>query len=160
MKQLAMANRVRRKPRLTLHERAQRAAASGRVIPYLACSIAGLAVAIGFISTLVDRKDFPTFGIGVWWAIVTLGTVGYGDVVPHTAWGRVLGSIVIVFGVTFISLLFATVTSYLVTTDQKAGSAAADQLLAEEDETQALLQQIVSRLSAIEANLASLKQSD
>jgi voltage-gated potassium channel Kch len=58
-----------------------------------------------------------------WWAIVTLGTVGYGDIVPTTAWGRVLGGFVIVVGVTFISLLTATVTSYFVTVDQEAEQA-------------------------------------
>jgi voltage-gated potassium channel len=143
-----------------LHERARRAAASGRVIPYLAASIAGLAVVTGFISTLVDRKDFPTFGDGIWWAIVTLGTVGYGDIVPHTAWGRVLGSIVIVFGVTFISLLFATVTSYLVASDQGEEAAAAQARQAVEGEaTRVLLQEIASRLTAIEAELASLKRT-
>ena len=52
-------------------------------------------------------SDFPTFGTGVWWAIVTLATVGYGDVVPHTAWGRVLGAVVILIGVTFLSFLTA-----------------------------------------------------
>ena len=107
-----------------------------------------IAIATGFVSTLVDRRDFPTFGDGVWWAIVTLGTVGYGDIVPHTAWGRVLGSVVIVFGVTFISLLFATVTSYLVAADQG------------EDETHLLLHEISSRLTAIEADLAALKRRD
>src|SRR5215468_9547471 len=123
----------RKRPHSSLHERARRAAASGRVIPYLAASIAALAIVIGFISTLVDRHDFPTFGVGIWWAIVTLGTVGYGDVVPHSAWGRVLGSIVIVFGVTFVSLLFATVTSYLVAADQ------------DDEATPVLLQEIASR---------------
>jgi len=37
--------------------------------------------------------------------MVTIGTVGYGDIVPHTGWGRVLGAVVIVVGVTFISFL-------------------------------------------------------
>lgn len=148
----------RRRPRLSLHERARRAAASGRVIPYLSGSIAVLAVATGFISTLVDRKDFPTFGDGIWWAIVTLGTIGYGDIVPHTAWGRVLGSIVIVFGVTFVSLLFATVTSYLVGSEQEEEAATAQARRAAADEaTRALLQEIASRLTAIEADLAGLK---
>ena len=53
--------------------------------------------------TIIDRTDFPTFGDGVWWAVVTLGTVGYGDIAPHTGWGRVLGSVVIVAGVTLRS---------------------------------------------------------
>jgi voltage-gated potassium channel len=152
-------DRRRRRPRLSLHERARRAAASGRVIPYLAASIAGLAVLTGFISTLVDRKDFPTLGDGIWWAIVTLGTVGYGDIVPHTGWGRVLGSIVIVFGVTFISLLFATVTSFLVSSDQAEAVAAQEQRDAEGDETRALLMEIASRLTAIESELASLRRT-
>jgi voltage-gated potassium channel len=117
------------------------------VIPYLAGSIGATAILIGFVSTLVDRKDFPTFGDGIWWAIVTISTVGYGDIVPHTAWGRVLGGVVIVLGVTFISLLFATVTSYLVASDQ------------DEDATYEALGEIASRLTAIEADLAALKRS-
>jgi len=121
---------------------------SGRVIPYLAGSIAILAIVIGFVSTLVDRKDFPTFGTGIWWAIVTLGTIGYGDVVPHTAWGRVLGGIVIVFGVTFVSVLFATVTSYLISTDEDR-----------DRETHELLRTIASRLDTIEAELATIKDA-
>ena len=91
--------------------RAMLAVSNRRVFPYLVGVIAFTSVATGLIAHLIDRKDFPSFGIGVWWAVVTLGTVGYGDVVPHTAWGRVLGGIVIVCGVTFISFLIAIVTS-------------------------------------------------
>jgi len=149
MKAQRMADGARgRRPSLSIHARARRAASSGHVIPYLAGAIGVTAVFVGFVSTLVDRKDFPTFGDGIWWAIVTLGTVGYGDIVPHTAWGRVLGSVVIVFGVTFISLLFATVTSYLVASDQ------------DDDATHVLLREISARLTAIEAELGELKRSD
>ncbi len=42
-----------------------------------------MGVLSGFVVTLVDHKDFPTFGTGVLWAIVTLSTVGHGDVVPR-----------------------------------------------------------------------------
>jgi voltage-gated potassium channel len=154
-----MADAARRgTPRLGLQERARRAAASGRVIPYLAGSIAVLAIVIGLVSTLVDSKDFPTFGVGIWWAIVTLGTVGYGDVVPHTAWGRVLGSVVIVFGVTFISLLFATVTSYLVGSDREAEAEAERARAVDGEQTHALLVEIAARLIAIEAQLAGLER--
>ena len=71
--------------------------------------------------TIVDEKDFPNFGIAVWWAIVTLATVGYGDVVPTTVAGRVVGSVVIILGVTFLAFLTATVTSYFVSSDQERG---------------------------------------
>src|SRR6185295_1615309 len=99
--------------------RTQQAVANRRVFPYLVGVTAVLAVVAGFVVTLVDRRDFPTFGDGVWWAIVTLGTVGYGDIVPHTAWGRVIGSLMIVFGVTFIAFLTATVTSEFVSTGEE-----------------------------------------
>ena len=113
------AQAYRPKRRSRAEERAQRAVATGRVVPYLAGMTVAVALLTGFIATLVDREDFPTFGDGIWWALVTLATVGYGDIVPHTAWGRVLGSVVIVFGITFLSFLTATVTSYFVTAQQE-----------------------------------------
>jgi voltage-gated potassium channel len=137
-------------------KRAQGAVASGRVFPYLAATTASLAVLVGLIATLIDRKDFPTFGTGVWWAIVTLGTVGYGDVVPTTPWGRVLGGFVIIVGVTFISFLTATVTSYFVAADQEAEQAREREFRAASDnETRALLRQLDSRLATIEKALRS-----
>ena len=139
---------------LDWEERARRAVASGRVFPYLAATTATLAVLVGFIATLVDRKDFPTFGAGLWWAIVTLGTVGYGDIVPTTAWGRVLGGVVIVVGVTFISFLTATVTSYFVSVDQEAEQAKEREFRAvSDDETRELLRQLDARLASIERAL-------
>jgi voltage-gated potassium channel len=133
-----------------LRRRTQRAVSTRRVFPYLALVTLAIGVGAGFLVTLVDKKDFPTFGDGVWWAIVTLGTVGYGDIVPHTAWGRVIGSIVIVFGVTFISFLTATVTSAFVAAEQQ--QARERETEAEEQQLQILIR-LEQRLSAIEAKL-------
>jgi voltage-gated potassium channel len=128
------------------------------VIPYLAGVFAVLAVATGFVATLVDREDFPTFGTGIWWSIVTLGTVGYGDVVPHTAWGRVLGSAVIIFGVTFISFLTASVTSFFLAAEQEDRAREVEVVrAAEAEETHRLLGELASRLGAIEARLDALQ---
>jgi voltage-gated potassium channel len=139
---------------LRWEERAKGAVASGRVFPYLAATTASLAILVGFIATLTDRKDFPTFGAGLWWAIVTLGTVGYGDIVPTTLWGRILGGFVIVVGITFISFLTATVTSYFVSVDQEAEQAREREFRAASDnETRELLVQLDSRLAAIERAL-------
>jgi len=136
------------------HERTKRAVANRRIFPFLLLTTAGLGTLSGFIVTLVDHKDFPTFGTGVWWAIVTLGTVGYGDVVPHTAWGRVVGSVVIIVGVTFISFLIATVTSYFVAAEEaeaaEEANAARD---AQAARSEAVLRRIEERLAAIEAKL-------
>lgn len=102
-----------------------------------------LSVASGTFAWLVDRRDFHTLGDGVWWAIVTLATVGYGDIVPTTTWGRVIGSAVIVMGVTFLAILTSTVTSYMVSASQDE----------REDDTRVILHDIVHRLDAIERAL-------
>ena len=133
-----------------LRRRAEIAVKRRRVFSYLVGVIVTASILSGLIAHLIDRKDFPTFGIGVWWAIVTLGTVGYGDVVPHTGWGRAFGSVVIIFGVTFIAFLIAVVTSMLVDADRSKVEDARD---ARDQETHALLQDIEARLTAIERRL-------
>jgi voltage-gated potassium channel len=144
----------RRRGRSWLAARTQRAVVNRRVFPYLALVTLGLGLVAGFVVTLVDRKDFPSFGDGVWWAIVTLGTVGYGDIVPHTAWGRVVGSIVIVFGVTFIAFLTATVTSAFVSAaEEQAREQERKREEATEQEMRELLRVVKTQLDAIEAKL-------
>ena len=121
---------------------------------HLAGSTAVLALAVGFLVTIIDCSDFHSLGDGVWSAVVTMGTVGYGDTVPHTGSGWILGSVVIVAGVTFITFLNATVTSPFVSADQqeltrksKVRHAASEQL------RRALLKRLLERLEAIEEKL-------
>jgi voltage-gated potassium channel len=54
------------------------------------------------------------FNSGIWWALVTLTTVGYGDVVPHSFGGRLVGVGLMLGGVLILSLLTATVASVFV----------------------------------------------
>jgi voltage-gated potassium channel len=137
-----------------IRRRAERAVARRRVLPFRILAITVLAVLTGVIARLIDRRDFHSIGDGVWWAIVTLGTVGYGDIVPHTTWGRVLGSIVIVCGVTFIAFLTATVTSLFVAVDQKEALEKIQGMGQEsDDDTRTALRAIDERLAAIEATL-------
>jgi voltage-gated potassium channel len=137
-----------------LRARMQRAVARRQVFRYLALTTLGLGVAAGLLMTVVDSKDFPTAEDGIWWAIVTLGTVGYGDIVPTTTTGRIVGSIVIVFGVTFISFLTATVTSAFVSAEQsEARATEIERDKAAEAELRGLLHEISERLAAIEAKL-------
>src|SRR5829696_6479627 len=128
-----------------------RAVASRRIFPYLALWTAMLAVGVGFLVRLIDPKDFGSVGEGIWWAIVTLGTVGYGDVVPTSPWGRVVGSAVILFGVTFLAFLTATVTSLFVSEEQREREDEARRVRdARDDEMRARLDELIDRLAAIE----------
>jgi voltage-gated potassium channel len=58
---------------------------------------------------------------GVWWAIVTMGTVGYGDKYPITTGGRIVGLILIFAGVGLMSLFTATIASIFVEKKLKEG---------------------------------------
>jgi voltage-gated potassium channel Kch len=139
--------------------------ATRRIFPLLLVVTLALALLAGFVVTLVDRQDFPTFGVGIWWAIVTLATVGYGDVVPTTTWGKVVGGATIIVGVTFLSFLTATVTSLFVSTEQDERAAEEARLraagevetraliAASEERTRELLLRLDERLAAIDAKL-------
>jgi voltage-gated potassium channel len=117
-----------------------------------------VALVAGLIVTIIDKEDFPDYGTAVWWAIVTLATVGYGDVVPHTGWGRVVGSVVIIVGVTFIAFLTAVVTSLFVEEEQKTHRAVIeDAQRAYQDETRRLLEDLSSRLSTVETLLRDMQ---
>ncbi len=70
---------------------------------------------IGFAWYELDKGTFWTrLGLGLWWAIVTITTVGYGDVVPQTFPGRLVGVCLMISGLISISLVTATVASIFV----------------------------------------------
>ena len=61
-----------------------------------------------------NGSQFADFGDAVWWAIVTVATVGYGDLVPKTFAGRMIGSVTIFSGIVLISLFTATISSVFI----------------------------------------------
>ncbi len=139
-----------------LDERMRRVVATRRIFPFLALVTIGVAFLAAFVATLVDEKDFPTFGDALWWSVVTVATVGYGDIVPTTTEGRLVGAALIIFGVTFLSFLAATVISLFVAQDQHEQAMVERHLREASDErTHALLRQIDERLDAIERRLGS-----
>jgi voltage-gated potassium channel len=66
------------------------------------------------LERLVEPETFPSFGDAVWWAITTVSTTGYGDVVPHTVPGKVVGAFVMINALALIPALTAVVTALLV----------------------------------------------
>ena len=150
--------RVAETRRSFVRTRTRRAVADRRVFPFLAFTTLTVALLAGFVVTIVDKEDFPNYGTAVWWAVVTLGTVGYGDVVPHTEWGRVVGSVVIIVGVTFIAFLTAVVTSLFVEEEQKTHrTLIEDAQRAYQDETRRVLEDVSSRLSTVETLLREMQ---
>jgi voltage-gated potassium channel len=147
-------HRVPRPRRDRFERRAERAISDRHVVRYLSGATVVLAAGAGVLVWLIDGRDFATLGDAMWWSLQTLTTVGYGDIVPHTAWGRVVGGAVMVLGVTFLSILTATITSYFVAADQAARMAAVEARRGEEAAgDDAVMREILERLTGIEAAL-------
>jgi len=72
------------------------------------------AVVIGGAAEYAAETEFETLWDGVWWAVVTVTTVGYGDLTPHTVGGRVVGIALMFVGISFLSLLTAAIASRFV----------------------------------------------
>jgi voltage-gated potassium channel Kch len=68
----------------------------------------------GFLITVLDREEYPSLGLGLWWALQTVTTVGYGDVTPSNVSGRLVGAAVMLQGIAFIAIVTAAITSTFV----------------------------------------------
>lgn len=73
----------------------------------------------GILIRLVDPSNIHSIGDGLWWAIQTVTTVGYGDVVPETAAGRLVGVVMMVTGIAFMTVTTAAVTNLFIEAARK-----------------------------------------
>ncbi len=71
-------------------------------------------VVLGYLMVLVESRhpetQFQTVGEGVYWAIVTMTTVGYGDIVPQTVLGQLLAAVVMLLGFGIIAIPTGIIT--------------------------------------------------
>jgi len=67
-------------------------------------------IAFGYIFYIVEPQ-IKTFGDGIWWALVTVTTVGYGDITPLTTLGRVVAGTLMFFGLGLIATVTAIVSA-------------------------------------------------
>jgi voltage-gated potassium channel len=99
----------------------------------------------------LDRDEYSSIWEGMWWALQTVTTVGYGDVTPTNASGKLVGVAVMLQGVAFVVIVTAAVTSTFVARAQEqrgADDAADDDLAAQHLEAQ--LDDISLRLHRLE----------
>jgi voltage-gated potassium channel len=99
----------------------------------------------GTLAWLIDRADFPSLGTGLWWALQTVTTVGYGDVTPTHTEGRVIATLVMLAGIGFLAVITASITATFV---ENARERLMDQ---GESDVVRELKEISARLAALEA---------
>lgn len=116
-------------------------------------------VAGGIVIRLLDPKDYSNIFVGMWWALQTVTTVGYGDVTPKTPFGRIVGAVIMVEAIAFLTVITAAVTSSFVErvrlkyrAEDLANEAASEQRI------EARLAVIADRLDRIEQTLDDLRR--
>jgi voltage-gated potassium channel len=107
----------------------------------------------GLLIWAVDHREFPDLGTALWWALQTVTTVGYGDVVPAQTGGRVIGAVLMLQGIATITVVAASVTAVLIEQIRRRRGVAEDPVMV------ARLEQMDARLAAIERALADRREN-
>jgi len=111
-----------------------------------------ITVLSGLLMTAVDHGGFPTLGSGLWWAVQTVTTVGYGDHVPATVGGQLLAALVMLLGIGFITVITAAITSSFISRSRLEQPLTTDGMSVAEH-----LNRIDQQLERIEAALGKLQ---
>jgi voltage-gated potassium channel len=78
-----------------------------------------IVVCAAILERLVEPETFTSMGIALWFAVSTVGTVGYGDYTPHTSSGRLVGGATILLSMALIPTITSLVVAGLVTRLQR-----------------------------------------
>jgi Ion channel len=109
-------------------------------------------------ATLVRYTDpvhFPTYWTGLWWAVTTVTTVGYGDVVPATTGGRLVAVGLMFVGIGCFAFMTAVAASAIVIGEEQQIEREESAILARMDELNARLDRIEATLSTGAADSTS-----
>ena len=110
----------------------------------------------GVLIRVVDSEEFPDLGTGMWWALQTVTTVGYGDVTPENTSGRLVGALFLLEAIAFVTIVTAVITSSFVERARQERMADIETADAVGDEQlTAQLAEITSRLERIQQTLDS-----
>jgi voltage-gated potassium channel len=131
-----------------LDRRARRRGLRPRDAAFLIVAVWLVAVIVfGIVEHFLDDRTFPTVWLGMWWALQTVTTVGYGDVVPQDSVGRAVASFLLLGGLALLSVVTATITSGFVARAQRESHQDAEaELLREIRELRARVDALGERL--------------
>jgi voltage-gated potassium channel len=111
-------------------------------------------VAGGVLMRLLDHGEYSDIWVGMWWALQTVTTVGYGDVTPKNPSGRIIAAFVMLQGIAFLAIITAAITSTFVARANKERDMAHDADEGDaEKRMEAQLEGIDQRLERLETML-------
>jgi len=136
---------------------------SSESLPVAMAMVFGIVFIFGTSTYLLEHPHNPQFAEmqdGLWWAFVTLTTVGYGDIYPVTSSGRVVAVMTMIFGVVVYSLIIANVTVFLeqYTHKQNELKKLAEQSIADKEHVSLFASEVDQAIQ--DADKASSKKSD
>lgn len=134
---------------LRVFDRAQEELLRGRIVVYAVGSSVLLVVVSGLAMLDLERNvpdaTITTIGDSLWWAVVTITTVGYGDLAPVTVGGRFIAIGVMVGGIALLGTITASLASWFL-----------ERVSSDDDQARVDARANVERLSAEIAELRSL----
>lgn len=116
-----------------------------------------------FISTAIvmraenHRHGFATYGDALWWGIVTITTVGYGDIVPQSEVGRITATVLMLTGVALLGTVAASLAS-LFRLEDKAEEESQDASVPPAASTATADADVVAEIRALRAEVAALRE--
>jgi voltage-gated potassium channel len=129
---------------------------SGIIVVFLVITVGGAAIV--WVEAPVPGSNIKNGGDAVWYAIVTISTVGYGDFFPITAPGRVIGSIMIVVGVGIFSVLTGYISTQFLARHRHGPTEVENMLHRMETSLEAQRQQAAADRAALEQQIAALRE--
>src|SRR3954452_16309354 len=108
-------------------------------------------VVFGVVERLVDPGTFDNVWLGMWWAIQTVTTVGYGDVVPGSTAGKVIGSFLMLGGLSLFAVVTGAITSAFVAQRQK-------DMAPDDDAVGHRLEELAAKLDDVRADIARFER--
>jgi voltage-gated potassium channel len=137
-----------------LHEPPSVGLGTAVIVSATAVVVAGSGVAMW----LLDHDEYPNVGVAMWWAAQTVTTVGYGDVSPSNPSGRILGVFVMLYGVAFVTVFVAAITSIFVARASEERGFAEDEAEARIEAQLNLIDRRLDRLDGIDERLERLER--
>jgi voltage-gated potassium channel len=116
-------------------------------------------VGAGAAIRILDHHEYSSIWLGMWWALQTVTTVGYGDVTPTNPTGRFVGAFVMLEGIAFLAIVTAAITSTFVAraeAQRDAEAQAKDELA--EDRLDSRLEDLSVRMDRVERLLIKLTE--